>query len=226
MVVMRPVTFETFMATHGKLQKYSSGRIFHTQDFSGRLFLLKSGYVKRYQAQNLNHRVLELIYGPGHIISLSQLYKMLFGINQNQDDFLYVYETMTEVELFSIDADAVIEELHKNPAMYEDFFYESGLKLRSNIFRLTSNSIKDEDKKIAHQLASLAYEFCGVGTDDLPNSIKLPFPHTAKDLSEQLNIPENVVSAGLKDLEQKHIIKVDGSTITILDMQFLKEMYL
>lgn len=223
---MRPVRFETFIGTHGKLETYAAGRIFHTQDFAKKLFLLKSGYVKRYQARKLEHKVLELIYGPGHIISLSQLYKMLFGVDQNQEDFLYVYQTITDAEILSIDADEAIRELQRDPLLYKDFFYESGLKLRSNISRLASNSLKGEDKKVAHQLASLAYEFCDVPSSDASSSIELPFPHTAKDLAEQLNIPEKAVAAILEELTQKNIITVKGSRIAIVDMQYLRDIYL
>lgn len=214
------------MNAQGKLETYAAGRIFHTQDFAKKLFFLKSGYVKRYQARKLEQKVLELIYGPGHIISLSQLYKMLFGVDQNQDDFLYVYETMTDVEMLSIQADEVVKELQRDPTLYEDFFYESGLKLRSNIFRLASNSLKEADKKVAHQLASLAYEFCDVPTGDVWNKVELPFPHTTKDLAEQLNIPMKDVEAVMQELTQKNIITVQGTKITILDMQFLKDTYL
>lgn len=221
---MKPVKFQTYIEKFGTREKYSANKIFHTQDFDKRVFLLEKGFVKRYQARKIEQKVLELLYGPGHIISLSQLYKMLFDVDQNQNAFLYVYQTLTDVEMLSIDANDVINELQRDPEMYRDFFYESGLKLRSNILRLASNSIKDNDKKVAHQLTGLALEF-GVASPG-SGATKLPFPHTTKDLAEQLNIPDQAAQTALDDLVRKNIISINGTMITILDMRYLQDIYL
>jgi len=221
-----PTNFEQFAKKHGKIEKYASGQVFHSQDFPNKLFLLTSGYVKRYQASKPSPRVLELIYGPGHIISLSQLYKKLFGVDQNQDNFIYVYQTMTEVEMYTISGDEVLAELERNPQMYADFFYESGLKLRSNITRLASNALKDDYQKVAHQVVSLAYEFAGLTPGDTRKKITLPLPQSAIDIAEQLNISTEVAEAVLNRLSQLKLIAMEGVSITILDMDFLKDVYL
>lgn len=223
---MKPRKFEDLVNRQGKLEKYKAGQIFHAQDFPDKLFLLRSGYVKRYQARKFDEKVLELIYGPGHIISLSQLYKTLFAVDQNQDRFIYVYQAMTDVEMSSIGADAVIQELETDPELYRDFFYESGIKLRSNIFRLASNSIKEPQMKVAHQLVSLAYEFADITPGDTQRSAQLPLPQSAVDIAEQLNISKVDATAALKDLSDKSLIKVEGDKITILDIQMLKDVYL
>lgn len=226
MGLMQPDSFVTFVEEHGEVETYTVGQVFHTQDFPNRLFVLKSGYVKRYQATQPEKKVLELIYGPGHIVSLSQLYKRLFGVSQNQNDFIYIYQAMTDVQMMSIDGDKVISMLEERPELYKDFFYESGLKLRSNIFRLASNSIKDDGKKVAHQLMSLAYEFADYSDAGTESEVMLPLPQSAIDLAEQLNITSEVVESAMDDLVQANIIKVSGTEITILDTQLLKDAYL
>lgn len=223
---MKPKRFERFVAAHGQLETYAAGQVFHSQDFPKKIFYLKSGYVKRYQSTKPNSKVLELIYGPGHIISLSQLYKLLFNVDQNEENFIYVYQTMTQVEMLSLSADEVVAELERDAELYKDFFYEAGLKLRSNIFRLASNSIKDDYKKVAHQLMSLAYEFAGVYEGDSRSSVKLPLPQTAVDIAEQLNISAEVAESVLARLSQLKIISTRGATITILDLNRLKDSYL
>jgi CRP-like cAMP-binding protein len=223
---MKPTAFSSLANEHGTLEKYTVGQVFHAQDFPNKLFLLKSGYVKRYQATNPEQKVLELIYGPDHIVSLSQLYKTLFGVNQNQENLIYIYQAMTDVEMLGIDADIVLAELDKNPELYRDFFYESGLKLRSNISRLASNSIKDDYKKVAHQLVSLAYEFAGIHEGDIRKTVDLPLPQSPTDMAEQLNISNQVVEAVLNSLEKNSIIKIANDNITILDIELLKDIYL
>lgn len=223
---MEPSLFKTFIQKHGILETCATGRVFHSQDFNEKVFWLKSGYVKRYQARQLDHKVLELIYGPGHIISLSQLYKRLFGVSQNQSDFLYVYQAMTDIELLSTDVQTVVSELEKNPEMHKDFFFESGIKLRSNIARLASNSIQDSTERVAHQLVSLVYEFAGITDGNAGSSAALPLPQTANDLAEQLNISEKAATEALDALKAKRLIKINGSSIKIMNIEHLKDIYL
>lgn len=223
---MEPSLFKAFMQQHGTSETYASGRVFHSQDFAEKVFLLTSGYVKRYQARKLERKVLELIYGPGHIISLSQLYKHLFGVDQNQSDFLYVYQAMTDVEVLWLDANAVARELEKNPEMYKDFFFESGLKLRSNIARLASNSMKDSTERVAHQLVSLAYEFAGITDGNAGSSATLPLPQTAIDLAEQLNISTSTAEEALATLVGKKLLEIKGPIIKLTSVEHLKDVYL
>lgn len=223
---MKPEKFSALMEKSGETEKYSVGQVFHSQNFPQKVFMIESGYVKRYQATNPEEKVLELIYGPGHIVSLSQLYKTLFGVDQNQNDFIYIYQAMTDVEVRSIDVGDVLKELETDPALYKDFFYESGIKLRSNIFRLASNSIKDDYKKIAHLLVNLAYEFSDITEGSTDKTIVLPLPLQPIDIAQQLNISKEVVAAVLQNLQSNNIIGVKNDMITILNLDLLKDVYL
>jgi len=222
---MQPKGFSKFVRNHGKSESYEAGQIFHAQKFPEKLFFVERGYVKRYQATKLEKKVIELIYGPGDIIALSQLYKKLFGINQNQHGYIYVYQAMTDVKLTSVDVDTVVKELEKDPALYKDFFYESGIKVRSNISRLASNALQDDYQKVAHQLVSLAYEFAHIGESEIRKNIKLPLPQSSTDIAEQLNISKEVTEAVLDRFTKNKIIKINGNTITILRIELLKDIY-
>lgn len=223
---MKPYKFSKLVEKQGKTEKYKEGQIFHAQNFPQKLFYLRRGYVKRYQATKPEKKVLELIYGPGQIISLSQLYKKVFRVDQNQDNFIYVYQAMTDVEMKSIGLGFILKELEKDPELYKDFFYQSGINLRSNIFRLASNALKDDYQKVAHQLVSLTYEFGGMEEGDVRKTFKLPLPEAPIDMAEQLNISKEVATAVMDSLTKNKIIKVNGSTVTILDIDLLKDIYL
>lgn len=223
---MKPSKFVDFMKAKGTLETHKKGQVFHAQDFPEKLFYVSEGYVKRYQITGQETRMLELIYGPGHTISLTQLYKELFAMDPNQEGFIYVYQTMTDAKLYSIDASEVAKALETDLEMYKDLFYEAGLKLCSNILRLASNSFKDDYKKIAHQIMSLGYEFGGAKLNMPNQKVTLPFPQSPTDLAEQLNIYPDVAEALLNRLEALGIIKVNGSEITILEIDYLKDIYL
>ena len=226
MIPMKPTKFNSLATQQGIREEYLAGQVFHAQDFPDKLFVLSSGYVKRYQATKPDKKILELIYGPEHIISLSQLYRTLFKVDQNHHNFTYIYQAMTDVVMYSLSADFVIKALENDPQLYKDFFYESGLKLRSNILRLASNSIKDDYKKVAHQIASLAYEFADMSAGDIRLKIELPLPQTPTDIAEQLNISKEVAEAVMISLARNNVIAINGDHITILNMELLKDAYL
>ncbi len=215
------------MKDKGSHETQAAGQIFHSQDFAETLFMLESGFVKRYQITQDNKRTIELIYGPGHIFPLSQLYKRLFGIEQNQANLVYVYQAMTDARVIRLNDDVVLEALEKEPLLYIDLFYEGGLRLKSNIERLASNALPDEYKKIAHQLVSLADEFGKPIGEIGEHAVKIPLPLEPIDLAEQLNISPKVSEAVLASLNQSGYITTDDDhIISVPDVDLLKDAYL
>lgn len=226
MASMIPDRLTKFMAKKGTVETYKAGDVFHSQDFAETLFMLSSGFAKRYQITTDNKRTIELIYGPGHIFPLSQLYKKLFGIEQNQANLVYVYQAMTDIEIISLNDDVVLSALDQDPLLYVDLFYEGGLRLKSNIERLASNALSDEYKKIAHQLASLAEEFGEVTSQSGKHSVTIPVPLESSDMAEQLNISLQVAEAVMANLIHGGYITSKDRIITIPDIALLKDIYL
>jgi CRP-like cAMP-binding protein len=214
------------MKERGELETYSKGQVFHSQDFGDVMFMLKRGYVKRYQVTKGDARVIELIYGPDHIFPLSQLYKRIFGIEQNQENLVYVYQAMTDIEIWRMNDDDLMDEIEKDPKLYVDLYYESGLRLKSNIDRLASNALKDEYKKVAHQLVCLAEEFGRALEVSGKPAIKIGVPLEPVDMAEQLNISVEVADAVLISLVKSSLIKIKGDMITVTDLDMLKDIYL
>jgi CRP-like cAMP-binding protein len=223
---MKPTRLQNLIEKRGQLEKYSAGQVYHAQDFAETMYMLKEGYVKRYQVTKASDPVIELIYGPGHIFPLSQLYKKLFHTEMNQRDFVYVYQAMSNIEIWRLGDDELIPELEKDPALYGDLFYESGLRLRSNINRLASNSLKDDYKKVAHLLVCLAIEFGKPGDYKGKPIVKISAPLETVDMAEQLNISKEVTEAVMNSLCKSNLIQVDGKIITVLDPDLLKDTYL
>lgn len=222
---MHPTKLSALILKRGTLEHYEKEKIFHSQHFDHRLFMLKKGYVKRYQVTN-EEKVIELIYGPGHIFPLSQLYKELFKIEQNQTSFIYVYQAMTDIDIYNLSDDVVVAELEKDPLLYIDLYFESGLRLKSNIERLASNSYKDNYKKVAHQLYGLADEFGKSSSVKSMECIKIDVPLEPKDIAEQLNISVDDTEAVLDNLSKRKLILGQGKHLCILDMDMLKDVFL
>lgn len=224
--LMKPERLTAFIQENGKFETHSAEKVFHAQDFPETLFKIKKGYVKRYQVTKSEERVIELIYGPDHIFPLSQLYRKVFGIQQNQENLVYVYQAMTDIEIYRIGVDKVLDALESDTSLYIDLYYESGLRLKSNINRLASNAIKDEYKKIAHQLVCLADEFGKVTESNNKQSVKLLLPLKPVDMAEQLNISAEVAEAVMISLSRSKLLKIDGTSISIPDIHLLKDIYM
>lgn len=223
---MIPTKLSQLMTDKGNEEHYEKNKIYHAQNFEHRLFKLEKGYVKRYQVTNNEDRVIELIYGPGHIFPLSQLYKEIFGIEQNQKNFIYVYQAMTDIDAYALSTKVVMNEIEHDPLLYIDLYYESGLRLKSNIDRLASNSFRDNYKKVAHQIVMLANDF-GVESNigGHPHT-KILVPLEAIDIAEQINISTNDADSILDNLNKRGLITYKNNHIFVKDMDLLQDVYL
>ncbi|HET7320435.1 MAG TPA: helix-turn-helix domain-containing protein, partial [Candidatus Saccharimonadales bacterium] len=102
----------------------------------------------------------------------------------------------------------------------------AGLRLKSNIERLASNAIKNDYKKVAHQLVCLANEF-GETTEQGGKAISvIGVPLEPVDMAEQLNISTEIADAVLSSLHNNKLINIKGKTIEVPDLDLLKDAYL
>ncbi|HET9098645.1 MAG TPA: Crp/Fnr family transcriptional regulator [Candidatus Saccharimonadales bacterium] len=224
---MIPKKLYALLAKKGKPGAYKASAVFHSQDFVETIFMVKSGYVKRYQLNsNQEEGVIELIYGPGQLFPLTQLYTELFNVTMNEDSLIYIYQAMTDVETFKLPAKTLVSLMDKDLSLYKDLFYESGLKLRQNIHRLASNSIKDTYKKVAHQLYVLAMEFGQNYETKGQKVIKILVPMSPKDIAEQLNISVAEADAVLESLLDRKIIDIQDNYLHVIDKELLQAIFL
>jgi CRP-like cAMP-binding protein len=211
---------------NGEAEVYAKGQVFYALDFKEELYIVKKGYVKRYQVNEENERVIESIYGPGYFFPLTQVYKKFFKFDLSQESVTYVYQAMTDVEIQGISSERLMAETEKDPDIYIDLFYEAGRRLRANINRLASNALKDDYQKVSHQLVYLAEEFGKPEERNGKPGIKIIVPLKALDMAEQLNISENVADAVMSRLVSQGLIETKGSAIFVSDSNLLKDAYI
>jgi CRP-like cAMP-binding protein len=215
------------LVKNGSVEKFSKDQVFYALDFKEELYVVKKGYVKRYAVTEENSRVIESIYGPGYFFPLTPVYKQLLKLNLSQEGLTYVYQAMTDVEVQGISSEKLSAATEEDPKIYRDLLYEAGRRLRANINRLASNALKDDYKKVTHQLAYLAEEFGEVKSQDIKTGIKIKVPLTPIDMAEQLNISVEIVDAVMARLE-KHglLVAGKGNKLFLPDVDMLKDGYL
>src|SRR4051812_14767244 len=110
----------------GKITRHTKGKLFHSLDFNEELYVVKTGFVKRYSVSEDNSRTIESIYGPNYFFPLSPIFMNLFELDLNQESHTYVYQAMTDVELYSISSVKLLQTLKEQPELYADLLYETG----------------------------------------------------------------------------------------------------
>ncbi|MDB5185139.1 MAG: hypothetical protein JWN38_947 [Candidatus Saccharibacteria bacterium] len=211
---------------NGDTEKYTAGQVFYALDFKEELYIVQSGYVKRYSVNEDNIKVIESIYGPGYFFPLSTVYKKLLNFDLSQESSTYVYQAMTDLEIQGVSSDKLKVAVDKDPGLYADLFFEAGRRLEANINRLASNALRSDYKKVAHQLVYLGEEFGQVGHRNVKTGLKILVPLEPVDMAEQLNIDIDTVDSIMAKLEQQKLIVSKQNTIYIPDMDLLKDAYL
>ena len=208
------------------VKSYSQGDFFQSLEFAKELYVVKSGFVKRYSINEQGTKTIESIYGPNYFFPLSPVFMSLFEYDLNQKFFKYAYQAMTDVELNSISISDLMNLLKDQPELHADLLYETGRRLRVDIERLTSNSLKTDYKKIAHQIVCLAEEFGDVKRHNIKTSIKIVVPLKPVDLAEQLNLTEESAADNLAKLESQNLVTMENGYIHVPDEALLRDAYL
>lgn len=202
---------------NGKNFKLPKGQVISAYEESAMLNLIKSGYVKRYLITNDGTKGIQVIFGPSDIFPLTPVYKTLYKLGVYSGPEQYYYESMTEIEMYSISQPTLQEAVEDNHLIYKDLFYAAGLRLNSYIHRLESMSLRAANKKVANQLAYLAGIF-GKKTDE-GTTIEVPLTH--QNLADILNLARETVTHCLVRLEEKGLILAEKH-IVILDIDKLR----
>jgi CRP-like cAMP-binding protein len=210
----------------GNLQKFKKGQVIYSLDFEEEFYMVNKGYVIRYLVQDKDSRSVQSLYGPGYFFPLTPLYRTLMNYNLNEKYAHYMYEAVTDAEIYAISNAKLVKAIEKNMGIYGDVLYEAGKRFKSNIQRLENTALSSTAKKIAHLLAYLADEFGVADRDGIKVSCELPFPLSSKDLSEHLNIPADKVQKAVDKMQARGQIQIKKDTIVIPDMDMLKDVYL
>lgn len=202
----------------GRSLKLPKGQVINAFDDNVQLNLIKSGFIKRYLITNEGTKGIQVIYGPDNLFPLTPIYKAVYKMNIYSGPEQYYYESMTDIEIFSISQSTLIEALEKNPLIYKDLFYAAGLRLNSYIHRLESMSLRVANRKVANQLVYMADVF-GKKTE---NGATIMVPVTHQNLADILNLARETVTNCMIRLEEKGLIRGEKQ-ITVLDLDKLRQ---
>ncbi len=202
----------------GKRLILPKGQVINALGDSTQIHFIKSGYIKRYLITKEGMKGIQVIYGPNDVFPLTPVFRTVYGLSFYSGPEHYYYESMTKIEIYSVEQAALQEALADNPLIYQDLFYAAGLRLNSYIHRLESMALRVANRKVAHQLVHFA-EIFGK-KDDKCITILVPLTH--QSLADVLNLARETVTHCLIRLQEQGLIKIDKQ-ITVLDIEKLKQ---
>lgn len=202
----------------GRRYKLPKGQIIQSSDGRKVFTLITEGYVKRYIISNEGSLRIQSIYGPGDAYPLTLAFKSLFNQELYTGPEVVYYETMSGVEIYSIDEQTLVDAVHKDKNLYRDLLLEAGNRFHSNIQQLENFSLNSSYKKVAHQLAYFAAQFGSTSKEG--TSIDLLLTH--EDLANVISATRETVSTCMIKLRKKGLIKT-GKNIIVPDVKKLQD---
>jgi CRP-like cAMP-binding protein len=210
----------------GQRFTYPKGQVIYSLDFVEEFYLVTKGYIKRFSVSQSGKRSIQAIYGPDYLFPLTPVFTKLLEYNVGQESATYFYETITDVEIYGINNDALVRAAQDDPSLYKSILFESARRIKSNIQQLENNSLEDIYKRVAHHITYLAEEFGNVQKSGIETAISIIFPLKTQDIAEQLDADPNLVNKQMKDLKSKKIIDFENDKIDVLNLDLLKDAYL
>jgi CRP-like cAMP-binding protein len=192
-------------------------QVFQTTDQIESLTLIRRGYVKRYKINHAGIESIQGIYGPGDVLPVTSILKILLDLPIYQGPETFYYETLTEVAICTMAEKVLTDLAAKDPLIYRDVAYIAGVRLRTYIHNFENMSVHSTEKRLAHQLLFHAEQF-GQKTS---KGTKILVPLKQKELAALVDVARETVTIKLKVLRDKGLIS-EGSNL-IPDMEKLRE---
>lgn len=205
------------LAAKARSMEFEKDATLYTSDSSLKIFMVKSGYVKRYSIAADGRIGVQSIYGPGNIFPLTSLFKVLFNQDIYESVETYYYDAMCDTTLYVLDNAQILKEASSNPLLYKDILMVAGTRLESNIQRLENVNLRSAYKRVAHQLVFFARKHGKKYAD----GTRIEIPLTHQDIADVLTITRETATRSLNQLKSEKLIKTN-KYITIPDIEALE----
>src|SRR5438105_4084558 len=130
------------MMLEGRKFTLGKGQIIQSTDDRRVFNYLTKGYVKRYLIANDGSLGVQVIYGPGDVFPITLAFSILFDQQTTEGPETYYYESMTEVELYTVNETTLKEKVDANAALYKDLMAVAGKRLHSTLHGLENLTLK------------------------------------------------------------------------------------
>lgn len=203
--------FEKYSKRPARRYKKDS-TIFYEGDFSGKIYFIKSGFVKLYRMSENGRDAVIYLYGPGSILGLRAL-TAKDGILRHSAD------TLTECEISTMDTDEYRKILTDHPEYIVDLMHMFIKRLNSTETKLEGFILTDTEARIANFLVDVAQRF-GIKKGKY---IQLPLPLTHQRIADFVGAFRETATIAINKLEKENILTIKKGVVVINNMKTLEK---
>lgn len=210
------LVFEKFFIKTPHLVKKKS-ILFNEGDETGRLFLIKEGFVKLYKTSTDGKDTTSYLYGPDYVLGIRAL-------TSPDNTHKHTAEALTNLKIITVSSKEYLEVLGKNPEYLIDLMHIFISRLNYTERRLEGFITTDTTARVAIFLSDCARRFerelfkKAVKTNE---RITIPIKLTHQLIGEFVGALRETVTVSMNKLEKMGIIKDEKGKITILDAKRL-----
>lgn len=206
------------LIANGQRKTYTKGETIDTTEDMDGIYMVKKGFVKRFEIMNNGSINNQGIYGVGDMFSLSYVYTILLDRSIYTGPETYYYEAINDVVLYKLTGKELKAEVEKNPLIYRDLFSVAGNRLLSNIQLLESQALANAEKRVAHLI--LFYTEHYGDTQRIGKALGVPL--TQQDLADILSLTRESVSLAISSLKKQGLVK-GTRKLYVPDLEKLRE---
>lgn len=166
------------------------------------IWIVKSGFVKRFEIISTGALRVQGFYAKGDIFPLTFVFKIVLNRSIYFGPEVYHYVAMCNTTLERIKGDALLSTLDKEPLAYKDLLSVAGNRFVSNIHLLENHGLPHFHKRLAHLLSFYAQHY---GTNSSKGTV-ISVPLTQQDIADIMSVTRETVSAGMRELKKLRLI--------------------
>lgn len=198
-------------STRPLLKVKKGSLIFYEGDRPGKIYFIKSGFVKLFHSSESGKDAIIYLYGPGSILGLRAL--------TSEDQLLkHSAEALTDTTVLTLSREDYMKALSENPEYMVDLLHSFIERLNYTEGKLSGFILTDVTARVANFLLNVASRF----GEKSKEGIVIPVPLTHQRIAEFVGSFRETVTGSLSKLENANCISSSGKTITVTKMKVLE----
>lgn len=216
--IWAPPDFFSFFANFSKrpsLKIKKGNTLFYEGDEPGKLYFIKSGFVKLYRISSEGRSTIVYLYGPGSILAIRAL-------TTAEKRLRHTAEAITDIEVITIPEKDYFDAVSNNPEYLVDLLQVFIDRLNYTERKLEGFILTDATARCASFLFDLVVRF-GIKKN---GKFELPLSLTHQTIAEFVGSFRETVTIAINRLKKDGILEDQRGKITILNIKKLKEQAL
>jgi len=205
-----PEEFLDFCKTHGRIRNYTAKQyLYFSGDEANTAFFLLKGRIQLLLTGEFNEKIYRVLHPPAFFP------EVIF----DGKAYPHAALAMEATEVLAIDRLTLMRYMENNPQLLWTFYHAMSLDLRRAYRQIKNLSLGDARLRLGAKLFALAHAH-GKPTQ---NGTMIGIPLSATELAGMCSLARESVSRILGELRELDLIDVERKTITILNMNSLRE---